>query len=388
MVNNDYRHILERTIGIPFTDHNSIEVLKNGNEIFEAMIAAIKSAERKIDFLTFVYWAGHIPDRFARELSKKADEGLQVRVLLDSYGAAFMPAELYQMMENSGVQIEWFRPLSRMKFWKDSNRTHRKILICDNEVGFTGGVGIADEWNGNARNPQEYRDTHFKVKGPVITGLQASFLENWTEATNVLPIEECQAGFNPQKFTEENNGLPMQIISGESSVRWSDTIMIFQSMIQMATESIYISTAYFNPGQILVKLLANAVSRGVAVHILMPGKYTDMRIAKVAGDESFEPLLQAGVELSYYQKTMYHCKAIVVDEMVSCIGSANFNNRSFKMDDEICLIAIDGTLAKILNKHFKEDLRDSEKVNETEWERRSYWKRSIEKLTYLVQRHI
>lgn len=388
MANKDYRHILERTIGIPFTDHNRIEVLKNGNEIFDAMIEAIRSAEEKIDFLTFVYWAGRIPDLFAKELSKKAEEGVQVRALLDSYGAGYMPAKLYNMMENSGVQVQWFRPLSRLKFWKAGNRTHRKILICDDRVGFTGGVGIADEWNGNARNQYEYRDTHFKVKGPVITGLQASFLENWTEAAGVLPIEECQVDCNSQQITGKKNGLPMQIISGESSVRWSDTIMIFQSMIQMAAKSIYISTAYFNPGQILIDLLTDAVSRGVYVHILMPGKYTDMRIAKVAGDNSFEQLLQAGVELSYYQKTMYHCKATVIDGMVSCIGSANFNNRSFKMDDEICLIVIDEALAKTLNEHFKEDLKDSEKVNETEWERRGYWKRSIEKMTYLVQRHI
>ncbi len=387
MAKTDYQRVLESTIGIPFTHNNSIEILKNGNEIFEAMLNAIKAAEKKIDFLTFVYWAGNIPDRFAKELAKKAEEGLQVRALLDCYGAAYMPANLCALMEDSGVEVQWFRPLSSIKFWKTGNRTHRKILICDDKIGFAGGVGIADEWDGDARNPNEYRDTHFKIKGDAICGLQASFLENWTEAAGVLPLVECERAEEAVKENEDG-GIPMQIISGESSVRWSDTIMIFQTLIQLARESIYISTAYFNPGQILIKMLTDAVERGVYVHILMPGKYNDMRIAKVAGDESFEPLLQGGVELSYYQKTMYHCKAIVVDEKVSCIGSANFNHRSFKMDDEISLIAIDEKLAKTLNEHFKEDLKDSENVDEAKWERRSYFRRSLERMTYLLQNHI
>ncbi len=387
MAKTDYKRILESTIGIPFTRNNSVEILKNGNEIFGAMLEAIQAAEKKIDFLTFVYWAGNIPDRFAKELAKKANEGLQVRALLDCYGAAYMPAKLCALMEDSGVKVEWFRPLSRLKFWKIGSRTHRKILICDEKVAFTGGVGIADEWDGDARNPDEYRDTHFKITGEAICGLQASFLENWTEAAGILPLEmDC---FSHLSIENDNvEGIPIQIISSETSIRWSDTISVFQALIQMAQKSIYISTAYFNPGQILIKLLSEAVQRGVHVHILMPGKYNDMRIAKVAGDDSFEPLLQAGVELSYYQKTMYHCKAIVVDEEVSCIGSANFNHRSFKMDDEISLVAISKKLAKTLNEQFKEDLNDSEKVDEAKWERRSYFKRSLEKMTYLLQYHI
>lgn len=392
MAETDYRRIVERTVGVPFTQNNRIEVLQNGNEIFPAMLEAIKAAKKNIDFLTFVYWAGDIPDRFAKELAKKAEEGLQVRVLLDSYGAIYMPAKLYTLMEDSGVRIEWFRPLSRLKFWKDGNRTHRKILICDNKTGFAGGVGIADEWDGDARNPNEYRDTHFKLHGEVVAGLKASFLENWIEATGALPVKECQDIPNPAPRAYTNSSkdqdIPISVISGESSVRWSDTTMIFQAMLQMARESIYISTAYFNPDQTLVNMLIDAVSRGVHVHILMPGKYNDMRIAKVAGDQSFEPLLQGGVELSYYQKTMYHVKAIVVDEKVCCIGSANFNHRSFKMDDEISLIAISKKLAQTLNQKFKEDLKDSVRVNETEWERRSYLERMTEKMTYLLQNHI
>ncbi len=387
MAEPNHRRILESTIGIPFTDNNSIEVLKNGDEIFGAMLEAIRSAEKKIDFLTFVYWAGDIPGRFAKELAKKAEEGVQVRALLDCYGAAYMPAKLYTLMEDKGVQVEWFRPLSRLKFWKTGNRTHRKILIIDDKIAFTGGVGIADEWDGDARNPDEYRDNHFKITGPAVCGLQASFLENWTEAAGVLPLSECQASELSDE-SNDNGNVPMQIISGESSVRWSDTIMIFQTLIQMAQESIYISTAYFNPGQILVEMLTDAVERGVDIHILMPGKHNDMRIAKVAGDDSFEPLLDGGVKLSYYQKTMYHCKSIIVDDLVSCIGSANFNHRSFKMDDEVSLIAISEKLAKTLNEQFKEDLKDSEYVDEARWKRRSYFKRSLEKVTYLLQNHI
>ncbi len=382
----DYRRILESSLGIPFSDNNSIEILKNGNEIFPAMLEAIKNAKKQIDFLTFVYWAGDIPARFAKELAKKAEEGLQVRALLDCYGAAYIPDKLCALMEKKGVEIQWFRPLSRWEFWKTGSRTHRKILICDRETAFVGGVGIADEWDGDARNPNEYRDNHYKIKGQAIAGLQASFLGNWTESAGILSLDDWTVKVS---FDEnDHDTTPMQVISTESSVRWSKVIMLFQTLIQMAEDSIYISTAYFNPDPNLVKMLTDAVDRGVTVHILMPGKHNDMRIAKVAGDDSFEPLLEAGVELSYYQKTMYHCKGIVVDDVVNCIGSANFNHRSFIMDDEISVVVINEILAKTLNKQFQEDLKNSLRVSETEWHRRTYYRRSLEKLTYLLKNHI
>jgi cardiolipin synthase len=384
---NQYKNVLENTLGIPFTKKNSVEVLVNGNEIFPAMLDAIEKAERQIDFLTFVYWSGEIAVKFAKALAKKADEGVKVRVILDSYGANFMPKKLSKLMQNHGVELKWFRPLVRWKVWKTDNRTHRKVLICDKKIAFTGGGGIAEEWEGDARDPSEWRDTHFKIKGEAVSGLQAAFMENWIETMGFLPIDPDWE--NDHVDGNDNVGNSMiQCLRTSASVRWSDIIMLYQTLIGIAQKNIYITTAYFNPNDNIIQLLIEAVDRGVDVNILIPGRHTDKGIAKLAGEDAFENLLEGGVNLWYYQTTMLHSKVITIDGKVSCIGSANFNHRSMLKDDEVNMVIIDEDLATTLNKHFKNDLEGSEKVDEDRWNGRSQWRRSLEKLTKIIKQQI
>lgn len=384
---NQYKNVLENTLGIPFTKNNSVEVLVNGNEIFPAMLDAIEKAERQIDFLTFVYWSGDIAVKFAKTLAKKAEEGVKVRVILDSYGAKFMPDELPGLMETHGVELKWFRPLVRWKVWNTDNRTHRKVLICDKEVAFTGGVGIAEEWEGDARDPSEWRETHFKIKGEAVSGLQAAFMENWIETIGFLPIDPDWENDHVDGNDKVGSSF-IQCLRTSASVRWSDIIMLYQTLIRIAQKNIHITTAYFNPNNNIIKLLIEAVDRGVDVNILMPGKYTDKGIARLAGEDSFEILLDGGVKLWYYQKTMLHSKVITVDEKVSCIGSANFNHRSMLKDDEVNMVIIDEDLASTLNSHFQDDLKESEQVDEDRWNGRSQWRKSLEKLTNVVKQQI
>jgi len=381
----NYRHVLENMLGIPFYKGNQIKVLKNGVEIFPAMLQAIQEAKHQVDFLTFVYWTGNIADRFAKELAKKAEEGVRVRVILDSYGAAFMPSELVGLMEKKGVDVRWFRPLARWKIWETDNRTHRKVLICDGHIAFTGGVGIAEEWEGDARDPSEWRETYFKIEGRAVRGLQAAFMENWIETKDILPVD---THFSEPTDEIASNSTLVQVIRTAASVRWSDIVMLYQVLIQIAETRIRISTAYFNPNEVMVKLLVEAVERGVDVHIMMPGDHTDQRVAKVAGEDKFEELLDGGVKLSYYQKTMLHAKIILIDDTVCCIGSANFNHRSMIKDDEINLVVIDETLAGTLNGHFEEDLKSAEKVNKERWKRRSIFRRGAEKITTIFKEQI
>lgn len=372
-------------MGIPFTKTNSVEVLRNGDEIFPAMLQAIGEAKHRIDFLTFVYWSGNIAYRFARELSRKAEEGVEVRVILDSFGAAFMPEELHELMEKSGVEIEWFRPIPHWKVWKTDNRTHRKVLICDGKVAFTGGVGIAEEWEGDARNPQEWRETHFRIEGPAVFGLHAAFMENWIETGRPLSIESGWKNDAPQN---NRDGVMVQVIRTSASVRWSDIVMLYQTLILMARHRIRVMTAYFNPDDVIVNLLKEAALRGVEVDIMMPGNHIDKRVARLAGEDSFRPLLEAGVNLWYYQKTMLHSKIIIVDDIVSCIGSANFNHRSMLKDDEINLVAISPVLAERLRGHFEEDLKYCERVDESSWKKRSVLRKGLEAMTNLFKQQI
>lgn len=382
-VDSNYKNLLEQSLGIPFSSGNKIKVLKNGNEIFPAMLKAIDEAGERIEFLTFVYWSGNVASDFAKALAKKAKEGVEVFVILDSFGASKMPSELYDLMEKSGVQIEWFRPLPQWKVWKVDNRTHRKVLICDGEIAFTGGVGIAEEWEGNARNEKEWRDTHFQIEGPAVFGLQAAFMENWVETGHDLEFDHSIKGKpDPDQKTE------VQVIRTSASVRWSDIVMLYQALIKMAEKNIQITTAYFNPNDVMIELLKGAVGRGVEVQIMMPGKTTDKEIARIAGNESFDVLLDAGIDLWYYQKTMLHAKTIVIDGLLSCVGSANFNHRSMLKDDEVNVVILDEDIAGVLNTHFKEDLGHCEKIEKGRWKKRSLLKRTIEKVTGLFAREI
>jgi len=368
-----YQAALEQTIGNPFTERNEVSILKNGDEIFPSMLEAISSAKKEISFLTFVYWQGDVANKFAAAFSKKAREGLEVRVLLDSYGAFPMRNELVQQMKDSGVQVVWFRPLKRWKIWKLDNRTHRKVLICDNEVAFTGGVGIAEEWEGDARNKNEWRDTHFRIKGPAIQGIKAAFIENWIEAGNKLELQESEETVYPSSGSTK-----IQTVRTSASVRWSDIVLLYKALIHSAKESILIQTAYFNPDKELVELLAAKSREGLKVQIIIPGDHTDQRLTKIIAGESFEDLLEAGVEIFYYQKTMMHAKIILIDDELSCIGSANFNHRSMLKDDEINLVMIDKLVNNELKNHFKDDLKACEQVTNFRWKKRDAIKRTLE----------
>lgn len=371
-------------MGIPFSKNNAIDVLVNGDEIFPAMLHAIEKAEKQIDFLTFVYWSGDIAVRFAKTLAKKADQGVKIRLILDCFGAHFMPAELSELMINHGVDLKWFRPLTRWKIWKSDNRTHRKVLICDKEVAFTGGVGIAEEWEGDARNPSEWRETHFRIKGEAVSGLQAAFMENWIETMGFLPIDPDWENDHVLPSSKKKETL-VQFLRTSASVRWSDIIMLYQTLIKIAQDNICITTAYFNPNSNIIQLLIEAVERGVDVNIMMPGKYMDKKLAKLTGEDAFEPLLEGGVNLWYYQKTMLHSKIITIDHKISCIGSANFNHRSMLKDDEVNMVVIDEELTKRLNTDFETDLEYCEKIEAHKWNGRPAWKKPFEKITHLIK---
>lgn len=375
--------LLEQTVGIPFTQGNTIEVLKNGDEIFPAMLSAIENATKSVDFLTFVYWEGNIADQFAQALANKAKEGIPVRVLLDAFGALPMNKTLLDQMKQAGAHVIWFRPLARWKIWKSDNRTHRKILICDDEIAFTGGVGIAKEWEGNARNPQEWRETHFKIQGPAVRGIKSAFVENWVEATDALDTDLFQTDNVPATGSTE-----ILVLRTSASVRWSDIVLLYQTLLSSAKEQIHLCTAYFNPDQALVKLLCQKAEEGVDVKIILPGNHTDKRVSKIAAEDIFEPLLGAGVQLYYYQKTMMHAKLLMIDDDVSCFGSANFNHRSMLKDDEINLVAIDKELNSTLNAHFEEDLTHTEKITRQRWKRRPIIKRVYESAIRVIKQEI
>ena len=379
---DEWRRSLEGMIGVPATEGNRIDVLKNGDRIFPAMLEAIADASNTIDFLTFVYWRGEIGTEFAEALSERARSDVRVRVLLDSWGAHSLDRDLIEMMEDAGVRVRWFRPLHRLRPSKANHRTHRKVMVVDEATAFTGGVGIADEWKGDARDETEWRDTHVRVRGPAVDGLRAAFLDNWIETDPEL--------FDPRVDRFPDQPKPgdavIQCVRGSSEMGASDLSTLLVALLQLARERIRITTAYFVPDDDLVERLCNAGDRGVLVEILLPGPHGDKRFVQVAGQSVYERLLDHGVRVWHFQPSMLHAKVMTVDGQVTSLGSANFNARSTELDEEINLVVLDPGLVEELDAQFDEDVERSEEIDPGRWKDRSIARRAIEGLTKPLRR--
>ena len=403
-----FRSAMTRATGVPFTEGNAVEPLRNGDAIFPAMLAAIDATEREIAFLTFVYWRGPIARRFAAALARAARRGVTVRVLLDAFGSRPMRPHVLRTLVRSGVTVRTFRPLLRVKLWQNNNRTHRKILVCDRAHGFTGGVGIAQEWIGDARNADEWRDTHFGLRGPVVDALHAAFVANWVESLParkdgedgddipgaidaLVGVDVARSdgdGIDAERTPAPEptpGSVAVQTVASTASVRWSEAFMMTASAIRLAQRSLHLTTAYLAPGPALTALLTDAVSRGVRVRVLVPGEHADKRIARYASHDAFGPLLRAGVEVYCFAPAMLHAKLLVIDGRATVFGSANFNQRSMQKDDEVCLVAVDEQLAATLDRDFEHDLDRAVRIDPERWRRRPWTHRALEKLTRLVR---
>lgn len=368
---------LSAAMGSPFFPGNRIEGLRNGREIFPAMLEAIGQASRSVDFLTYVYWSGTIALRFAEALSEAAQRGVQVRVLLDGVGAFPIDRGLLSRMRDAGVDARWFRPVSRWRrFWNVTHRTHRKVLVCDDRLGFTGGVGIGEEWEGDARDPSEWRETHFQVQGPAVSGLKAAFLENWLEAAE----GDCSLGVG-QIPTSHQGEAQILVVRSSAAARWSDLSTLFQFLFEGAQRSVRISTPYFVPDEAMTSRLVDVAERGLRVELLLPGPHIDLRVSRVAAETFYERLLDAGVGILEYQPTMIHQKVTIVDSHLVALGSANLNHRSLLQDDEVQLIVADDGFAAQMDAMLDDDAAASRPVSHGDWKKRGWLRRSVAAIT-------
>ncbi len=360
----EFRDTMNGLYGSNVLGGNSVETLVNGDVIFPAMLEAIAGAERSINFETYVYWSGEVAELFADALAERARAGVEVRVLLDWVGSAPMEERLVEVMTQAGAKVERFRPVRWYTLDKINNRTHRKILVVDGRVAFTGGVGIADEWLGDARDPSEWRDTHYRIEGPVVAEFQGAFAHNWVEAT----AEQIMgpAHFPPLETADETSAQFIFTTTGERN----DLHLLIMTAIASAQSNIRIGTPYFVPDDIAIAQLIDARRRGVEVDILVPGEHTNKQIVRSASRHFWGELLEAGVRFHEYERTMYHAKILVVDEAWAAVGSSNFDERSFRLNDEANLNIHDATFAAEQIALFEQDLGRSREVTLAEWENR------------------
>lgn len=341
-------------------------VLRNGDEVFPAMLEAIRQAKQRISFESFIYADGIAGDQFTRELGAAAQRGVTVRVVLDAFGSE-ISQETEEQLKRAGVHVAWFNLLRPWTLEEANYRTHRKVLVVDGEVAFTGGLGLADHWLGDAQSPEHWRDTQFKVVGPSVRALEASFYENWIEA----------GGLSAPALDPE---LPSLDTGAESIVVWSNPTggasnvkLLYLLSIAGARKTIDIQSPYFILDESTRWSLSEARKRGVRVRVLTDGDITDAVPVKDASREGYQQLLDWGLEIYEYQPTMMHVKAMIVDEVWSVFGSANFDNRSFELNDELTVAAYDRELAASLIRDFQADMQKSVQVNAATWRDRPLW---------------
>ncbi|MFU8898651.1 MAG: phospholipase D-like domain-containing protein [Roseinatronobacter sp.] len=321
--------------GSPIMGGNRIDTLLNGDAIFAAMLSAIRAAQHSITFETYIYWSGQIGTRFCDLLIEKAQAGIAVKVLIDWFGGLPMDDDLIERMHTGGVELRMFRPMRPRTLSRLNNRTHRKVLVVDGKTGFIGGVGVADVWMGNARTPDEWRDTHYCVTGPVVALMQNAFAHNWVEASGeVLRGQAFYPPLSPVGTTE------IQMVKSNTGSR-NEIHLMFMTALAAAQDHIRISTPYFVPDKVAIAQLLEARARGVNVDLLLAGKHTDSWLVRRVSRTSWRKLLDAGIRIHEYAPTFLHAKLVIVDECWASVGSANFDERSFRLNDEANLNVYD-----------------------------------------------
>ena len=362
-----FQRVMGVLLGPPLVDGNRVDTLVNGREIFPAMLAAIKSARKTVTFETYIYWSGRIGKEFADALADRARSGVRVHVLVDWVGSSRMDPNYLDTMRKAGVEIEKYHPPRWYTLHKLNNRTHRKLLVVDGRVGFTGGVGIADEWDGNAEDPAHWRDTHFRLEGPAVAQMQAAFADNWLKVTG--QVLDGRDYFPPEMVAGPELGQVFK--SSREGGSESMHLMYLLSTVS-AARNIDLAMAYFVPDELTEIALLEALARGVKFRMIMPGPHTDTELLRRASRGKWGRLLRAGAEIYEYQPTMFHCKVLVVDGLWSSVGSTNFDNRSFSLNDEANLNVYSRAFAERQIALFNNDLKRSRRITFEEWEHRPW----------------
>lgn len=369
-----FRREMGVLLGPGIVPGNRVTDLENGDEIFPAMLEAIRSAQETITFETYIYWSGEVGQQFADALAERARNGVAVKVMLDWAGSMKMDDELLEEMESAGVEVHQYRPLKWYNIGRLNNRTHRKLLVVDGRIAFTGGVGIADQWSGHAQDPDHWRDLHFRIEGPVVAQVQAAFNDNWIKTTGVVLNGEDY--FPPQQRVGDMDA-HMFVASpagGSESMH-----LMYLLAIAAAERSIDLEAAYFVPDELIIKALLAARQRGVRVRVILPGKHIDSETVRLASKAHWGELLLGGVEIHEYQPTMMHNKLLIVDREMVSVGSTNFDVRSFRLNDEASLNVYDAAFAERMTEVFEADLKPTVRYTYEMWKQRPLKEKLVEK---------
>jgi cardiolipin synthase A/B len=381
---SDFLRIISAISDAQIHHRSRVEVLTNGEVYYEAELKAISEACHSINLEAYIFQKGRVTRRFVEALTERARAGVQVNIVLDAVGCFATGNSYFKPLLEAGGRVSWYHPLRWDVLPRYNNRTHREIIVIDGRIGFLGGAGFADHWLFTGkRNRLRWRDTMFKVEGEVVTALQATFAENWLEASG-----ELLTGGDYFPFCEADAEADAMIVdSTPSAGRATRARMLYQTIIASANKSIHITTPYFLPDYSARQEMIRAIKeRGVKVKIITPGTHHDHLLTRRSSRRLYGPLLQAGAEIFEYVPSMIHTKSMVVDGVLSVVGSTNFDHRSFGLNDEINLAVFDEQFAGRVEEDFARDVGASVAVTYDEWSRRPIFERAHEWLGWILER--
>ena len=383
IADNQFLRSMGRLMGPGIVASNNVTSLINGDEIYPAMLGAIRGAKRSITLETYIYWSGLIGEEFSEALAERARAGVKVHIIMDWIGSRKINSSQIAYMREAGVELIRYNPLVWYNPLRLNHRDHRKLLVIDGRIGFAGGVGIADLWLGNADSPMHWRESHFRLEGPAVGQMQAVFMDNWMKSGgHVLDGED----YFPELSAA---GEDLAQVFASSPRDGAETVrLMYLLSIAAAQHHIRLSASYFVPGALTTEELVDACRRGVQVDIIVPGAKTDTPLVRYASRARWGPLLRAGVNIYEYQPTMYHCKVMIVDDEWVSVGSANFDNRSFKLNDEANLNVYSQRFAEEQIRYFEEDKKNSARITYREWKKRGLCTRLMEQLTAPLRFHL
>ena len=378
-----FRRVMSQLLGPPVVEGNEIKALHNGDEIFPAMLDAIRNAHKTITFETYIYWSGDIGKRFSDALAERARAGVRIHVLLDWAGTGKIDQKYLDHLIQAGVEVERYHPLRWYSLARINNRTHRKLLVVDGKVGFTGGVGIADQWLGHAQSKDHWRDSHYRITGPAVAQMQAAFMENWIKTRAKVFVGE---DYFPELVA---TGRTLAQVFKSSKTGGSESVrLMYLISLASATDSIRIQAAYFVPDGLAIDTFVAACKRGVRVEIIVPGPCIDAQLVRLASRSRWGDLLDAGVHIYEYQPTMYHCKVMIVDDSWVSVGSTNFDDRSFRLNDEANLNIYDPAFAAEQVATFEQDKVRSRRMARSEFKQRSLPGKLLEHAAGILRRQL
>jgi cardiolipin synthase len=352
---------------------NKIELLHNGKMIFPAMLEAIRGAQESVNFEAFLFHSGEVGSQFRDALAERARAGVEVRVMLDGLGSAFALDNSYvEELKRAGCSFAYYHPAPSWRLDRLNRRTHRRVLVVDGRIGFTGGVGFSDEWQGDADSPEHWREVHARLEGPIVGNLQAAFQKHWLKE-----VGETLSGKGQFPELAPAGNLRAQVVASESFS--AAPLSLVQAVaFSAAQKSIYITNAYCAPSGSQTRALVAAVERGVDVRLLLPGKHNDQPATKAAGRTAYGELLKGGVKIYEFQPTMIHSKTMVIDGVFSVFGSSNFDARSAQINEELDVTVYDEDFGREMQAVFERDLQRSREYTLEDFKKRSLWERFTE----------